>query len=71
MLLSLTFLTEGDKLPIDERKAALLTEIQFMEKEILYLKGRMRRRAKKAYHNLLKSSIDVLELDNPIYLMRY
>lgn len=55
----------------DERKAALLTEIQFMEKEILYLKGRMRRKAKKAYHSLLKSSIDILELDTPVYLMRY
>jgi hypothetical protein len=55
----------------DEKKAALLTEIQFMEKEILYFKGRMRRKARKAYHKLLKSSIDILELNNPIYLMRY
>jgi hypothetical protein len=54
----------------DARKEALLMEIQIMEKEILYLKGRMRRKARKAYLNLLKSSISALGLDNPIYLMR-
>jgi hypothetical protein len=54
----------------DDRKEALLMEIQFMEKEILYLKGRLRRKARKAYLNLLKSSISTLGLDNPIYLMR-
>jgi hypothetical protein len=54
----------------DDRKEALLMEIELMEKEILYLKGRMRRKARKAYLNLLKSSISTLGLDNPIYLMR-
>jgi hypothetical protein len=54
----------------DDRKEALLMEIEFMEKEILYLKGRLRRKARKAYLNLLKSSISTLGLDNPIYLMR-
>jgi hypothetical protein len=54
----------------DDRKEALLMEIQFMEKEILYLKGRIRRKARKAYLNLLKSSISTLGLDKPIYLMR-
>jgi hypothetical protein len=54
----------------DDRKEALLMEIEFMEKEILYLKGRIRRKARKAYLNLLKSSISTLGLDKPIYLMR-
>ena len=54
----------------DDRKEALLMEIEFMEKEILYLKGKIRRKARKAYLNLLKSSISALGLDNPIYLMR-
>jgi len=54
----------------DDRKDAVLMEIEFMEKEILYLKGRMRRNARKAYLQLLKSSITILGLDNPIYLMR-
>ena len=54
----------------DDRKEALLMEIEFMEKEILYLKGRMRRKARKAYLKLLKSSISTLGLDKSIYLMR-
>jgi hypothetical protein len=54
----------------DDIKEALLTQIKFMEKEILYLKGKMRIKSKKAYLNLLKSSINILGLDNPIYLMR-
>ena len=46
-------------------------ELDMMEKEILYLKGRMGTKAKKAYFNLLKSSLMKLELQKPIYLMRY
>ena len=65
------FRKEGDSLSDADRKDELLMEIEFMEKEILYLKGRMRRKARKAYLKLLKSSIAILGLDNPIYLMRY
>ena len=54
----------------NDRNDAVLMEIEFMEKEILYLKGRMRKKARKAYLKLLKSSITILGLDNPIYLMR-
>ncbi len=62
---------EGDQLSKDDRKEALLKEIEIMEKEIVYLKGRIRRKARKAYLNLLESSISTLGLDNPIYLLRY
>lgn len=55
----------------DDRKEALLVEIEIMEKEIIYLKGKIRSKARKAYLSLLESSISILGLDNPIYLMRY
>ena len=58
-------------MPRNDRKEALLVEIEIMEKEFIYLKGKIRNKARKAYLKLLESSISVLGLDNPIYLMRY
>ena len=39
-------------------------EVEFMEKEILDLKGEIREIAMKSYHRLLKA------IDEPIYLIR-
>ena len=50
---------------------AIRFELDMMEKEIVYLKGPIRNKAKKAYFNLLKSQGTKLELQKPIYLMRY
>ena len=53
------------------RIEAIRFELDMMEKEIIYLKGTMMTKAKKAYFNLLKSHPTKLELQKPIYLMRY
>jgi hypothetical protein len=45
-------------------------EIKIMEKEILYLKGRKRERAKKAYYKLLQECGGTCGLNESIYLMR-
>ena len=50
---------------------AIIFELDMMEKEIVYLKGYIRTKAKKAYFNLLKSHGTKLELQKPIYLLRY
>ena len=52
------------------RNEAIRFEIDMMEKEIVYLKGKRRLRAKRAYYKLLKSCVIQLELDKPIFLMR-
>jgi len=52
------------------RKEAIRFEVDMMEKEILFLKGKIRTKARKAYYKLLKSCVSQLELDKPIYLMR-
>ena len=52
------------------RKEAAIFEIDMIEKEFFYLKGRLRAQAKKAYFKLLKSCVNRVELDKPIYLMR-
>jgi hypothetical protein len=49
----------------------LLTEIEIMEKEILYLKGKIRKKARGSYLRLLQSNSSKLGLNEPIYLMRY
>ena len=50
---------------------AIRFELDMMEKEIIYLKGSIRTKARKAYFNLLKSHPTKLELQKPIYLNRY
>jgi hypothetical protein len=52
------------------RKEAIKIEIEIMEKEILYLKGKRRARAKRAYYRLLQSCGSTCGLDKPVYLMR-
>ncbi|UCC58591.1 MAG: hypothetical protein JSW14_01335 [Candidatus Bathyarchaeum sp.] len=52
------------------RKEAMKIEIEIMEKEILYLKGKRRARAKRAYYRLLQSCGRTCGLDESIYLMR-
>ena len=49
---------------------ALATEIDLMEKEIIYLRGRKRERAKMKYLRLLRSCGKNCSLDKPIYLDR-
>lgn len=50
---------------------AIRFELDMMEKEIVYLKGHIRTKAKKAYFKFLKSHVTKLELQKPIYLNRY
>lgn len=49
---------------------ALEAEIELMEKEIIYWKGRKRERAKQRYLRLLRSFETNCSLDEPIYLDR-
>jgi hypothetical protein len=52
------------------KREAMRMEVEIMEKEILYLKGRRRERAKQAYHKLLKACGSTCGLDESIYLRR-
>jgi hypothetical protein len=47
------------------RKKALDAEIEIMEKEIVYLKGKRRKRALKAYRKLI-----LPRLNEPMFLTR-
>jgi hypothetical protein len=47
------------------RKEVLESEIEIMEKEFVYLRGRKREWAKKKYRKLI-----LPQLNNPIYLKR-
>jgi len=51
-------------------KEALKKQIELMEKEILYFKGKKRENAKKAYYRLLHSCGKSCSIDEPIYLDR-
>jgi hypothetical protein len=53
-----------------KKKEAIEIEIEMMEKEILYFKGRERESAKRAYYKLLKSCDELCGLKQPIYLKR-
>jgi hypothetical protein len=48
----------------------MLIEVEIMEKEILYLRGKRRERAKKAYYRLLKACGSTCGLDESIYISR-
>ncbi len=52
------------------KKEAIKAEIEFMEKEILYFKGKRRLRAKRAYFKLLRTYGKKCALEEPIYLKR-
>jgi hypothetical protein len=53
-----------------DRKEAIKIETELMEREILYLKGKRRLRAKRVYRRLLQECGKTCELDKPIYLKR-
>ena len=55
---------------LSSKKEAIELEIEMMEKEILYFKGRKRESAKRAYYKLLKSCAKQCGLKQPIYLKR-
>jgi hypothetical protein len=60
----------GEKTLSNQREEIMKMEIKIMEKEILYLKGRKRERAKKAYYKLLQECGGICGLNEPIYLRR-
>jgi hypothetical protein len=53
-----------------KREDAIKVEVDIMEKEIIYLKGIRREKARKAYFKLLNKCIKNCGLDEPIYLKR-
>jgi len=55
---------------LSDRKEAIKIEIELMEREIIYFKGKRRLRAKRAYHRLLQSCGSSCELTDSIYLKR-
>ena len=55
---------------LSNKKEMLKFEIEKMEKEILYFKGKRRLRAKRAYYKLLRSCGKECALEEPIYLKR-
>ncbi len=60
----------GNKLSVNERMEAIKCQIDLMEKEILYFRGKKRRKAKRAYLRLLLSCDVTCKIDEPIYLER-
>jgi hypothetical protein len=52
------------------RKEAIKFEIEMMEKEIHYFKGRKHAKARKAYLRLLQSCGKTCGLEEPVYLKR-
>jgi len=57
-------------LPTENRKEELKSQIESLEKEILYLKGRKRAEVRMEYLRLLKSYGKECGLEEPIYIMR-
>ena len=53
-----------------DKEEAIKFEIEMMEKEILYFKGKRRLRAKRAYFKLLRTCGKKCALEKPIYLKR-
>ncbi|MEJ2242723.1 MAG: hypothetical protein P8Y18_11375 [Candidatus Bathyarchaeota archaeon] len=51
-------------------KEAIKIQIDLMEKEILYFKGKKREKAKKAYNKLLHLCGHSCSIDEPIFLRR-
>jgi hypothetical protein len=57
-------------LPNENRKEELKSQIESLEKEILYLKGRKRDEVRMEYLRLLKSYGKECGLEEPIYIRR-
>ncbi|MCK4885071.1 hypothetical protein KAS24_03270 [Candidatus Bathyarchaeota archaeon] len=57
-------------MPARKREEALKCEVDLMEKEIIYLTGRRRQKARTAYFRLLHSCGKACGIDEPIYLIR-
>ena len=60
----------GKNLSSHEREDAIRCQVDLMEKEIIYLKGRRRIAARRAYYRLLQSCVKTCGLNEPIYLKR-
>jgi hypothetical protein len=60
----------GNIVSSQKKKEALKCEIDLMEKEIIYLTGKRRQKARKAYFRLLNSCGKTSKIDEPIYLVR-
>ncbi|MHA1482837.1 MAG: hypothetical protein ACTSQA_05315 [Candidatus Heimdallarchaeaceae archaeon] len=54
-----------------QRKDAIRCQLDLMEKEIVYFKGKKRIAAKRKYYKFLQSCDNTCELGDPIYLSRY
>jgi hypothetical protein len=53
-----------------KKEKTIKCEVDLMEKEIIYLTGRRRQKARAAYFKLLHSCGKTCEIDEPIYLVR-
>ena len=53
-----------------QSREAIICEVDLMEKEIIYLTGRRRQEARKAYFRLLNSCGKKCGIDEPVYLVR-
>lgn len=51
-------------------KEAIKIQIDLMEKEIIYFKGKKRENAKKAYKKLLRLCGHSCSIEEPIFLLR-
>jgi len=60
----------GNSLPSEENQEAIKAEVDLMEKEILYYKGKKRLMARRKYLRLLRSCGKKCALDEPIYIDR-
>jgi hypothetical protein len=52
------------------REEAIKCEIDIMEKEIIYLTGKRRQQARKAYFKLLNECDKTCGLNEPVYIQR-
>ena len=57
-------------LSYQKSKEAIKCQIELMEKEILYFKGKNREVAKEKYYQLLHLCGNSCSIDSPIYLKR-
>ena len=53
-----------------KNKEAIKSQIDLMEKEIIYLKGKKRENARKVYYRLLQLCGNSCSIDEPIFLLR-
>jgi hypothetical protein len=60
----------GNMLPSRKQEEALKCAVDLMEKEIVYLTGRRRQKARTAYFRLLHKCGKSCEIGEPIYLVR-